>query len=106
MHPYNANIKESRSKPGWLSIKDFCGGEICGWGAHGLDQIQWALGMDESGPEEVWVEGTPYKPWIAIRFFCWRFFGAKETIMHYTYPGGFDLELQQVWIKRRSLVYR
>ncbi len=95
-HPFNANIKESRSKPGWLSIKDFCGGEICGWGAHDLDQVQWALGMDESGPEEVWVEGTPYKPWIAKSdSSVGRFFGAKETIMHYTYPGGIHLELSE-----------
>ena len=24
------------------------------WGAHGVDQIQWALGMDGTGPEEIW----------------------------------------------------
>ncbi len=94
--PYNVNIKNSRSNPGWLSIKDFCGGEICGWGAHGLDQIQWALGMDESGPEEVWVEGTPYKPWIATAESGYgRFFGGKEAIMHYTYPGDIHVELSE-----------
>ena len=30
--------------------------------AHGLDQVQWALGMDESGPVEVWVEGDKFNP--------------------------------------------
>jgi len=34
--------------------RDFAGGEITNWGAHGVDQIQWALGMDGSGPEEMW----------------------------------------------------
>ncbi len=93
-HPFNENLINSRSNPGWLSIKDFCGGEICGWGAHGLDQIQWALGMDESGPSEVWVEGVPYKPWIATpKSSAGRFFGAKETIIHYTYPGDIHVEL-------------
>lgn len=24
------------------------------WGAHGVDQIQWALGMSENGPTEMW----------------------------------------------------
>jgi hypothetical protein len=24
------------------------------WGAHGVDQIQWALGTDETGPVEMW----------------------------------------------------
>lgn len=95
-HPFNNNIHTSRSNPGWLSIKDFCGGEICGWGAHDLDQIQWALGMDESGPQEVWVEGTPYKPWIANEKSGYgRFFGAKETIVHYTYPGNIHVELSE-----------
>lgn len=94
--PYNKNIHVSRSNPGWLSIKDFCGGEICGWGSHDLDQVQWALGMDESGPTEVWVEGQPYKPWIADENSKYgRFFGAKETVMHMTYPGGIHLELSE-----------
>jgi len=94
--PFNENIRISRSRPGWLSIKDFCGGEICGWGAHDLDQVQWALGMDESGPTEVWVEGQPYKPWVAeddTRI--GRFFGAKETLIHMMYPGDIHVELSE-----------
>jgi len=95
-HPYNENIKNSRSNPGWLSIRDFCGGEICGWGAHGLDQIQWALGMDESGPLEVWVEGKPYEPWIATPESSYgRFFGAKDPVIHYRYPGDIHVELSE-----------
>ena len=94
--PFNENIRTSRSKPGWLSIKDFCGGEICGWGSHDLDQVQWALGMDESGPTEVWVEGRPYKPWVAEDDSrTGRFFGAKETIIHMMYPGGIHMELSE-----------
>ncbi|MCP5524664.1 MAG: Gfo/Idh/MocA family oxidoreductase [Verrucomicrobiales bacterium] len=94
--PFNENIRTSRSRPGWLSIKDFCGGEICGWGAHDLDQVQWALGMDESGPTEVWVEGQPYQPWVADENSQYgRFFGAKETIIHMKYPGDIPLELSE-----------
>ncbi|ODS52111.1 MAG: hypothetical protein ABS36_18325 [Acidobacteria bacterium SCN 69-37] len=94
--PFNENLRTSRSRPGWLSIKDFCGGEICGWGAHDLDQVQWALGMDESGPTEVWVEGQPFKPWIAEGpDRVGRFFGPKETIVHMMYPGGIHLELSE-----------
>ena len=29
---------------------------------HGLDQVQWALGMDDSGPVEVWTEGGKFNP--------------------------------------------
>ena len=35
---------------------------MTGWGAHGLDQVQWALGMDESGPVEIWTEGESFDP--------------------------------------------
>ena len=35
---------------------------MTGWGTHGFDQIQWALGMDDSGPIEVWTEGEPFNP--------------------------------------------
>jgi len=45
---------------GWMGWRDYSGGEMTNWGAHGLDQIQWALGMDDTGPVEVWplTEGT------------------------------------------------
>ena len=38
---------------GWMRWRDFAGGEMTNWGAHGLDQIQWALGMDGTGPTEL-----------------------------------------------------
>ena len=38
----------------WMGWRDYSGGEMTNWGAHGLDQIQSALGMDGSGPVELW----------------------------------------------------
>ena len=35
---------------------------MTGWGAHGFDQIQWALGTSLTGPVEVWTEGEPFQP--------------------------------------------
>lgn len=39
---------------GWMRWRDFSGGEMTNWGAHGIDQVQWALGADDTGPVEMW----------------------------------------------------
>lgn len=48
--------------PGWLSLRAYSGGEMTGWGAHGFDMVQYALGMDASGPVEIWTEGAKLVP--------------------------------------------
>ena len=35
---------------------------MTGTGAHGFDQIQWALDMDHTGPVAVWCEGGKLPP--------------------------------------------
>ncbi|MBM4155166.1 MAG: Gfo/Idh/MocA family oxidoreductase [Lentisphaerae bacterium] len=59
---YHADLYAPRAYPGWLSFRPYSGGEMTGWGAHGFDQIQCALGMDESGPVEVWVGDGKFEP--------------------------------------------
>ena len=54
--PYNIDLFTPRAKPGWLSFRPYSGGEMTGWGTHGFDQIQCALGMDLTGPVEIMVE--------------------------------------------------
>jgi hypothetical protein len=52
--------------------------------------------MDDAGPEKVWVEGNPYKPWMATPASEYgRFFGAKDPVIHYTYPGDIHVELSE-----------
>ncbi|MBI2477364.1 MAG: Gfo/Idh/MocA family oxidoreductase [Planctomycetia bacterium] len=62
--PYHDDIFIQRSNPGWISLRPYSGGEMTGTGAHGFDQIQWALEMDHTGPVEVWTEGGKLEPVI------------------------------------------
>ena len=97
VHPYHPEVKNNRGNPGWLSLRDFCGGEITGWGTHDIDQIHWALGMDESGPEEIWTVGNPYEPWIARRpDRAGRFYGAQDPVIHMKYPGDIHVEFSEM----------
>ncbi|TWU37365.1 Gfo/Idh/MocA family protein [Novipirellula artificiosorum] len=56
--PYNKELYVPRGNPGWLSFRPYSGGEMTGWGTHGFDQIQWALGLDSTGPTEILVDGS------------------------------------------------
>ncbi len=51
LRPYNQHLHR-----GWMQWRSYSGGEVTNWGAHGLDQIQWALGMSQSGPQELWLD--------------------------------------------------
>jgi predicted dehydrogenase len=55
--PYHPELYVPRGRPGWLSFRPYSGGEMTGWGTHGFDQIQWALGLDSTGPTEILVDG-------------------------------------------------
>ncbi len=59
--PFHHDLFAPRANPGWISFRPYSGGEMTGWGSHGLDQVQWALGMDRAGPVEVWTEGPKFE---------------------------------------------
>ena len=56
LRPYNSKLHT-----GWMRWWDFSGGEMTNWGAHGIDQIQMALGTSDTGPVEFWPlqDGPP-----------------------------------------------
>lgn len=58
--PFNQVVWDNNSNPSWVSLRPFSGGSMTDWGAHGLDMAQWGLGMDDTGPEEIWTEGAPF----------------------------------------------
>ncbi len=53
---------------GWMRWRDFAGGEMTNWGAHGVDQIQWALGMDGTGPTEMRPISAGPNGQVAMRY--------------------------------------
>jgi len=59
---YCKDLYIPRANPGWLSFRPYSGGEMTGWGSHGFDQVQCALGMDLIGPTELWTEGPAWNP--------------------------------------------
>lgn len=56
---WNMWLNQAQERPfnsqwlGWMRWRDFAGGQMTNWGAHGVDQIQWALGTDDTGPVEL-----------------------------------------------------
>ena len=49
VHPQNGY-----DRPGWLRCEQFGAGMITGWGSHHIDSAHWGMGMEKSGPVEVW----------------------------------------------------
>jgi predicted dehydrogenase len=49
VHPQNGY-----GRPGWLRCEQFGAGMITGWGSHHIDSAHWGMGMEKSGPVEVW----------------------------------------------------
>jgi predicted dehydrogenase len=88
---------------------DYSGGQLTNWGAHHLDIVQWALGMDESGP--VSIEGTP-------KYHPERWYEVPESFdLVYTYTSGlpvlcgqkhrggvtFEGEKGSLWVNRGKI---
>ena len=92
---YHQDLFLPRANPGWLSFQPYSGGEMTGWGAHGFDQVQWALGMDASGPTEMWTDGPAFAaPTYTAPESAER--GNKatsQTRVSFRYPGDIVMEL-------------
>ena len=97
--PYNGKYIFPENEPGWSSYRAFCGGEMCGWGAHGYDQLQWALGMDGSGPVAVEADGNAGD----ARVRWWYANGVEVETGDAPKPGGhFSCERGQLNIDRNN----
>ncbi len=48
------------SRPGWLRCEQFGAGMITGWGSHHIDSAHWGMGMERSGPVDIWCEKVEF----------------------------------------------
>jgi hypothetical protein len=67
LRPYHNDLRTK-----WGLYWDFDGGGqswgVSGWGTHGLDQVQAALGTDETGPVEMWTEEKGAQARVTMRY--------------------------------------
>ncbi len=67
LRPYHDDLRTK-----WALYWDYDGGGqswgVSGWGTHGLDQVQAALGTDETGPVEMWPEEKGEQARITMRY--------------------------------------
>ncbi len=67
LRPYHSQLQF-----GWGEILDYDGGGqswgVTGWGTHSLDQVQCALGTDDTGPVEIWPEDPGPNCKVMMRF--------------------------------------
>jgi predicted dehydrogenase len=68
--PYSSRLHPGLGK--WGRWRDYDGGGlgwgVTGWGAHAFDQVQHALGTDDTTPEEVWPEGDGTNCPVTLRY--------------------------------------
>ena len=63
LRPFNSKLQFS-----WMRWRAYSGGEMTNWGAHGVDQIQWALGKSHTGPRELWPVSPGPNGKISMRY--------------------------------------
>ena len=52
----------------WINGRNFYGGEMTNWGAHGIDMLQWALGKDDTLPVDFVPITEGHDGKVAVRY--------------------------------------
>lgn len=65
--PYHSDIAPGLDFQGWANFRayrDYSGGAMTDWGAHHFDIAQWGLGMDGTGPVEIYPPDGVDRRWL------------------------------------------
>ncbi|MCL1920326.1 MAG: Gfo/Idh/MocA family oxidoreductase [Kiritimatiellaeota bacterium] len=103
-HPQGKGDAPDFGRPGWMSVSDYDLGMIANWGAHHIDIMQWALGMERSGPVKI-ASNTEFpkrRLWDVHGKLDVRMEYANGTAVHLadlgTYPNGVRFIGEKGWI--------
>lgn len=89
-------------RPGWLRCEQFGAGMITGWGAHHIDSAHWGMGMERSGPVEIWGKADFPKEglWDVHGIFTTHalYDNGVEMIVSNELPNGIKFEGTNGWV--------
>jgi len=89
-------------RPGWLRCEQFGAGMITGWGAHHIDSAHQGMGMERSGPVEIWGKADFPKEglWDVHGIFTTHamYKNGVEMIVSNELPNGVKFEGSEGWI--------
>ncbi|MDY0165316.1 MAG: Gfo/Idh/MocA family oxidoreductase [Thermoguttaceae bacterium] len=99
--PYSSQLHPGLGR--WARFRPYCGWLVTGW-VHAFDQIQRALGTDDTGPVEVWPAGPGPNGPVSLRY-------ASGTVLRADIPddtgpkmgGIFTGEMGRIEINRNRL---
>jgi predicted dehydrogenase len=90
-------------RPGWLRCEQFGAGMITGWGAHHIDSAHWGMGMERSGPVEIWCDKVEFATgglWDVHGIFKTEALYANGVLMIVSneFPNGIKFEGSEGWV--------
>jgi predicted dehydrogenase len=63
--PFSSKLHPELGK--WARFREYCGWLVTGW-VHAFDQVQCALGTDDTGPVEIWPEEAGPNAQVSMRY--------------------------------------
>ncbi|HMK18342.1 MAG TPA: Gfo/Idh/MocA family oxidoreductase [Chitinophagaceae bacterium] len=90
-------------RPGWLRCEQFGAGMITGWGAHHIDSAHWGMGMERSGPVEIWCDKVEFATgglWDVHGIFKTeaKYANGVTMIVSNEFPNGIKFEGTNGWV--------